>query len=263
MKVLILGAGELASGTALRLHRSGFDLLLTEIAAPLSVRRLVSFSEAVHGGEAAVEEARGRLVSNLAEAEAARWGGEVPVVVDPGHETGLAWRPDAIVDARILKGRHGLRRGVAPRVIGLGPGFTAGDDCDFAIETARGHDLGRVLSRGPTTPNTGVPGTIGGESARRVLRAPQAGRFTEVRHIGDAVREGEEVARVGDRPVRSSLHGVLRGLLRDGAEVAEGTKVGDVDPRTGVNIRTVSDKAMAVAGGVLEALLRGREDEVR
>lgn len=257
MKVLILGAGELASGVALRLHACRFDLLMTETGNPLAVRRTVSFCEAVHEGEASVEGVIARRIAGPEGAERENREGRIPILVDPGGGEALRWGPDALVDGRMMKGGHRLSLGSAPRVIGLGPGFTAGADCHFVVETARGHDLGRVIREGGGRPNSGVPGVLGGESVRRVLRAPADGVFASDRTIGDRVREGEEIGRVGEEAVRASIGGILRGLLRPGTAVPRGTKVGDIDPREGVNPLLTSDKARAVAGGVLEALLRG------
>ncbi|MFH1276839.1 MAG: selenium-dependent molybdenum cofactor biosynthesis protein YqeB [Candidatus Eisenbacteria bacterium] len=261
MKVLILGAGEIASGTALRLHACGFELLMTEKEKPLAVRRTVSFCEAVQGGETAVEGVVARRVRDLVEAEEERRAGSIPVLVDPDGREALSWGVDALVDGRMMKRNHGLGLSSAPRVIGLGPGFTAGVDCHFVVETARGHDLGRVLADGSGRPDTGVPGPLGGESMRRVVRAPGKGVFTSDRRIGEPVRAGEEVGRVGGEPVRAAISGTLRGQIRPGTPVDGGMKIGDIDPRPGVNPLLTSDKARAVAGGVLEALLRGNPRE--
>jgi xanthine dehydrogenase accessory factor len=156
----------------------------------------------------------------------------------------------------MLKGNHGLGPGSAPAVIGLGPGFTAGIDCAFAVETLRGHDLGRVLDQGRTGEDTGSPGTLGGESSRRVLRAESEGIFFSNRQLGGSLHMGDEVGRVGGTTVRSLLDGTLRGLLRPGLQVSLGEKLGDVDPREGIDPFRVSDRALAIAGGVLEAVLR-------
>jgi xanthine dehydrogenase accessory factor len=257
-RVAILGAGEVASGVALRLHRCGFLLLLTEVEEPRAIRRLVAFSEAVFDGRAAVEEARAARARSLAEAEAARAGGEIPVLVDPDGRVWPAWKPDVVVDGRMLKGSHGLSRSSAALVVGLGPGFTAGADCHFVIETLRGHEMGRVLAEGSPAANTGAPAERAGESARRVLRAPLDGIFSSDRRLGDLLEAGDEVARVGESSCVTAIGGMLRGLLRPGLRVRTGEKVGDVDPRGfGVDPRTVSDRSLAIAGGVLEAILRG------
>jgi len=258
-KVAILGAGEVASGVALRLHRCGFSLLLTEVEEPRAIRRLVAFSEAVFDGRAAVEEARAARVVSLAEADAARERGEIPVLVDSEGRVWPAWNPDVLVDARMLKGSHGLSRSSAPLVIGLGPGFTVGGDCHLVIETLRGHEMGRVLANGSTAPNTGVPAERAGEGARRVFRAPTDGIFNSDRRLGDLLEAGDEVARVGESPCVTAIGGMLRGLLRPGLLVRAGEKVGDVDPRgSQVNPHTVSDRSLAIAGGVLEAILSSR-----
>ena len=254
--VLIKGAGDLGTGVAYRLHRVGFRVVVTELPQPTVIRRAVSLAEAVYEGEVAVESLRARLVQDVQQASQALGSGIVPALVDPQADITRELRPRVVVDARMAKRNLGTRLDEADLVLGLGPGFVAGQDVHAVIETARGHYLGRVLLTGEAAPDTGVPGSIGGESARRVLYAPANGVFHALKRIGDPVAKGDVVAGVDDRPVEAFLPGVLRGILRDGLTVHRGMKVGDIDPR-GVRdyCFTVSDKALAVGGGVLEALL--------
>ncbi|HHS96362.1 MAG TPA: EF2563 family selenium-dependent molybdenum hydroxylase system protein [Chloroflexi bacterium] len=253
---IVKGGGDLGTGVAWRLHRCGFRVLVTETAQPTVIRRAVAFASAIYEGAITVDGVTARRVENDGEMEAAWEAGEVPVIVDPEGESIRRLRPDVVVDAIIAKRNIGTRITDAPIVVALGPGFTAGVDCHAVIETNRGHNLGKVILEGTAEPNTGVPGTVGGESARRVLRAPTEGIFRGVRAIGDRVREGEVVAYVDDAPVRSQLNGVVRGLLHDGLRVHKGMKVGDVDPRGVVsNCFTISEKALAIGGGVVEAIL--------
>lgn len=255
---LIKGAGDLASGVALRLHRAGFDVLMTEIERPTVVRRTVSFAEAVYEQLTTVEDLRGVLVAGAEAARDAMERGYVAVLVDPDARVRLDLPPALLVDAIIAKRNLGTARDDALAVVALGPGFVAGQDCHAVIETMRGHDLGRVYYRGKAFPNTGIPGEIGGIGADRVLRAPAAGVFRGERRIGDQVRAGDIVGFVDEgpatQPVVATIDGVLRGLLHDGVRVTEGFKAGDVDPRAQRgHCFTVSDKALAIAGGVLEA----------
>lgn len=256
LKVLIRGAGEMATGVAWRLHRSGFRCLMTEVERPLAVRRGVAFSEAVYDGEKVVEGVRAVLIRSPSEVEGVWRRGEVAVLVDPEASCLREVRPDVLVDAIMAKRNLGTRKDQAPLVIGLGPGFRAGWDVHAVVETNRGHNLGRVIWNGEAEPDTGIPGAIGGYTVERVLRAPGQGVLRVEKGIGEEVREGEVVAWVGDLPVRARIPGVVRGMLRDGTEVTPGLKIGDIDPR---GIReycfTISDKARAIAGGVLEAIL--------
>ena len=254
--VLIKGAGDLATGVAFRLHRAGMRVVMTEIPQPTAIRRAVAFAEAVYEGTHTVEGITARRVEGLGEIQAAWERGEIPVVVDPKARIRELLKPDVVIDAIIAKRNTGTRITDAPVVIALGPGFTAGVDCHAVIETNRGHYLGRVILKGSAQPNTGVPGEIGGESEKRVIRSPADGVFNALRTIGDFVEEGEVVAQVNGEPVRARLKGVLRGILHPGLSVRKGMKVGDVDPR-GVREHcfTISDKSLAVAGGVLEAIL--------
>ncbi len=255
MLVCVRGAGDLASGIAVRLHRAGWQVAMLDIAEPTSVRRSVCFSEAVRLGETLVEDVRGVAVAGPDEVAAAVAAGDVAVMVDPDGRSIPALAPDAVVDAILAKRNFGTDLSMAPIVVGVGPGFTAPDDVDAAVETQRGHDLGRVYYRGTPAPNTGIPGNIGGYTVERVLRAPADGVFSGVASIGDVVAAGDVVATVDGVPMEATIDGGLRGLLQDGLTVFRGMKAGDIDPRCEVsNCFSVSDKARSVAGGVLEAL---------
>lgn len=254
--ILIKGAGELASGVAHRLNQSHFKVCMTEIAHPQAVRREVSFCEAVYDREKEVEGVVARLILSSEEVPKVWQEGKIPLIVDPEAKIRDALKPDVLVDAIIAKINLGTRITDAPLVIGLGPGFQAGRDVHLVIETNRGHNVGRVILKGEAEPNTGIPGEIGGSSAERVLRSPKAGRFSATKRIGEYVQAGDIIAYVDDAPVKASIGGVIRGLLREGIEVHKGMKSGDIDPR-GIkeHCYTISDKSRAIAGGVLEAIL--------
>lgn len=256
LKVLIKGAGDLATGIAYRLHRAGMLIAMTEIPYPTAIRRAVAFAQAVYSGIHVVEGITARRVESLEEIFEAWERGEIPVIVDPETRIRESLKPHVLVDAIMAKRNTGTSINDAPIVIALGPGFTAGVDCHAVIETNRGHYLGRVILEGQAQPNTGIPGEIGGESERRVLRAPVDGAFRPLKEIGDFVEEGETVAEVNGVAIKARTKGVLRGILHPGLKVRQGMKVGDVDPR-GVRdyCFTISDKSLSVAGGVLEAIL--------
>lgn len=256
MFTLIRGAGDLASGIALRLWRSGIEVVMTDLPRPTAIRRTVSFSEAIVHGETTVEDVTARLAANADEARALLAQGIVPVLADPDCACRADLHPDALVDAILAKRNLGTRRTDAPIVIGVGPGFTAGVDCHAVVETMRGHTLGRVIYTGSALPNTNIPGLIGGFAGERVLRAPAYGEFRSARQIGDLVKAGDIAGYVAGETMACTIDGVLRGLIADGVLVHKGMKSGDVDPRGDVdNCYTASDKALAVGGGVLEALL--------
>ncbi len=255
MRVVIRGAGDLASGVALRLWRAGMDVVLLDVEKPTAIRRTVAFSEAIVHGEQTVEDVTARLAT-AETAEETLAAGYIPVLVDPEGRSIPTLRPDALVDAILAKRNLGTEITDAPVVIGVGPGFTAGVDCHAVVETMRGHTLGRVIREGSAIPNTGIPGLIGGFAGERVLRAPAAGLFHPLRSIGDAVTEGEILATVEGKPMVATLTGTLRGILPEGTEVFPGMKAGDIDPRCQrSHCFTASDKALAVGGGVLEAVL--------
>lgn len=253
--VVVKGGGDIATGIAHRLFRSGFKVLITELAQPTVVRRTVAFAEAVFTGKTIVEGVRAvRTVPG--DAARAIGCGVVPVVVDPACACLRRFDCLAVVDAILAKKNTGTRRDDAPIVIGVGPGFTAPDDVHAVVETMRGHNLGRVIYKGIATANTGIPGEIGGFTTERVLRAATDGVFVGKRTIGDRVTAGEVVGEVGGQPVVATIPGIVRGLLHDGQYVTRGFKIGDIDPRCQrSHCRTISDKARSVGGGVLEAIL--------
>ncbi|WP_273395512.1 selenium-dependent molybdenum cofactor biosynthesis protein YqeB [Thermophilibacter mediterraneus] len=256
MLVVIRGAGDIASGVALRLRRAGMEVVMCDLAVPTSIRRTVCFSEAIRLGEVRVEGVRGARCADAGEARSVAGSGDVAVLVDPDARCVAELRPDALVDAILAKRNLGTTRDMAPVVVGVGPGFTARVDCDAAVETMRGHYLGRVYYEGSPLPNTAVPGLIGGYAGERVMRAPADGVFEPCVEIGAQVAAGDVCATVAGVPMRATIDGVVRGLLQRGVAVREGMKSGDVDPRCHPEyIRSSSDKALAVGGGVLEAIL--------
>jgi len=255
-KIWIRGAGDLATGIALRLYRSGFDIVMSDIAVPTTVRRTVAFSPAVYTGETSVEGITGKLCENISMIDTVMESGCIPVIVDPSGEIMKEYKPDIIVDAIIAKTNIGTKITDADIVIGVGPGFEAGVDCHAVVETKRGHNLGRVLWSGSAYPNTGVPGNIGGYTVERIIRATADGVFRAKVNIGDYVKAGDLLAYCDETPVYANIDGIVRGLLQDGVKVKTGMKSGDVDPRAEKEYCfTVSDKASAIGGGVLEAIL--------
>lgn len=278
---IVRGGGDLGTGAALRLQRAGWRVLVTELAKPLVIRRGAALAAAIYDGAIELENTVGVKIDRVAEADRIWASDRLPVLIDPTRSAVAALQPPVIVDAIMAKRNLGTRRDDAPIVIALGPGFTAGADCHAVIETQRGHNLGRVYYQGAAAADTGTPGKLGGEDALRVLRAPTDGVFYGQRKIGEAVKADEVIGRViavdvsltdsaawrlsavdrdSSRPlgtvIRTQIAGVLRGILHDGLTVGAGTKIADVDPRAEVSYCfTVSDKAWAVGGGVLEAAL--------
>lgn len=294
--IICRGAGDLATGIIHRLHRAGHRMIALETDYPAAIRRQVSFCEAVYDGSAAVEGVTARLVPALTDAEtdtetcsgindipaahiaSEKWdssaieavleAGEVPLLIDPKGESIELLKPDVVVDAIIAKKNLGTTINMAPLVIGVGPGFTAGQDVHLVIESMRGHNLARIITDGMAQPNTGVPGNIAGFTSERVIHAPAAGYIHDVRKIGDIVQKGDEIARIyPDKesydnvlseyvPVNATITGIIRGLIREEYYFREGFKIADIDPRESElsNCFTISDKARSIAGSVLEAV---------
>lgn len=270
--IVVRGAGDLATGTIHRLKKAGFRLLVLEAEHPAAIRRQVALSEAVYAGSARVEDVEAvRMDVDLAEKKNRKelleqemeriWKKDgVPVLVDPAGLSIAALRPAVVVDAILAKKNLGTTKEMAPLVIALGPGFTAGEDVDVVIETKRGHNLGRVIRSGSAVPNTGIPGIIGGYGKERVMHAQAEGILRNVASIGDIVEARAVIAEIetenGTVPVEVSLSGLLRGLIRDGYPVTKGFKIADIDPRKEElqNCFTISDKARCIAGSVLEVI---------
>ena len=270
--IVVRGAGDLATGTIHRLKKAGFRLLVLEAEHPAAIRRQVALSEAVYAGSARVEDVEAvRMDVDLAEKKNRKelleqemeriWKKDgVPVLVDPAGLSIAALRPAVVVDAILAKKNLGTTKEMAPLVIALGPGFTAGEDVDVVIETKRGHNLGRVIRSGSAVPNTGIPGIIGGYGKERVMHAQAEGILRNAASIGDIVEARAVIAEIetenGTVPVEASLSGLLRGLIRDGYPVTKGFKIADIDPRKEElqNCFTISDKARCITGSVLEVI---------
>jgi xanthine dehydrogenase accessory factor len=254
--VVIRGAGDIATGVAHRLHRSGFKVLLLEVEHPLVVRRTVSFAQAVIDGETVVEGVLARKVAGIDEIKSAWRYGKIPVLVDPGAAILEKIKADVVVDATLAKRDTGMRRDMAPLTIALGPGFEAGRQVHVVIETMRSHNLGRLFFEGSALPDTGKPDPVMGHAEERVLRSPCKGTIHHVLDIGARVKKDEIICYVGQEPVAAAFDGVVRGLIMNGREVPQGLKIGDVDPRLVTDhCYTISDKARTLGGSVLEAIL--------
>lgn len=271
-KILIIcrGGGDLATGIVHRLFRAGFPVLVLETDSPAAIRRQVSFSEAVYDGTATVEGVTAERIAsaNRASVNHVLEEGRVPLLVDPEGSSIPLLKPDIVVDAIIAKKNLGTAKEMAPLVIGVGPGFTAGEDVDLVVESMRGHNLARIFTSGSALPNTGIPGNIGGFTKERVLHAEAAGYMKNIRKIGDIVEKGEEIARIYEKmtedgtfsgsyvSVEASISGMIRGLIREGYHFQKGFKIADIDPRESelANCFTISDKARSIGGSVLEAV---------
>ncbi len=266
--IICRGAGDLATGIIHRLHKAGFKVLALETDRPAAIRRQVSFCEAVYEKEITIEGVTAKLITSLDELDDIIEKDFIPVIVDPKARLITELKPDIVVDAIIAKKNLGTFIDMAPLVIGIGPGFTAGEDVDIVVETMRGHDLARIIEKGQALVNTGIPGNIGGYTSERVIHAEAAGFIKNIHYIGDVVKKGEEIARIYKSKdafmnpkssfvsVKASISGIIRGLIREGFEVTKGFKIADIDPREGElkNCFTISDKSRSIGGSVLEAV---------
>jgi xanthine dehydrogenase accessory factor len=255
---IVRGGGDLATGVIYRLWRVGFTVLVLESCRPTAIRLPVSVAQAIYEGRHVIEGMRARRIafSDSARAALPPDDGDVGVLVDPLGTSIADLRPDLLVDAIMAKKNCGTRKDMAPYVIAIGPGFCAPGDVHAVVETLRGHNLGRVITDGEAVPDTGVPGEIGGETVNRVVRAPAGGNAHFTVSIGDRVEAGQVIGEVNGTPVEVKISGVVRGLIHPSVHVVAGMKIGDVDPRAArANCFSISDKSLAIGGGVLEAAL--------
>lgn len=256
MLICIKGAGDLATGIAWRLHRCGFKICCTDIAQPTTVRCTIAFSRAVYEGRATVMDLTGVLAADAEDALRIIGDGDVPVLVDPDYTEARKLDPDVLVDAIIAKKNIRTELCDAPLVVGVGPGFTAGINCHFCVESNRGHNMGRTIYDGSTEPDTAVPGDVGGFAQERIIRATADGIWHPKVRIADYVRKGDLVALAGETPVYAGMSGIVRGMLPEGTPTRLGLKSGDIDARCEVeDCFTSTDKANAIAGGILEGIL--------
>lgn len=260
--VVVRGGGDIASGVIQKFHRSGFKVVVLEVEKPSFIRRTVCYGEAVYEKEITLEKSKAVLTCGIDEINRELEKGNIALVIDPFGDIIKELKPLAVIDAILAKKNLGTTIHMAPITIGLGPGFSAGKDVDIVVETMRGHDLGRLIFSGKAKDNTGIPGIIKGFGRERVIYSETHGIFKSIKKIGDIVEKNETIAFVGDTPVRSPLTGIIRGLIRDGYEVTDGFKIGDIDPRKDQrqNCDTISDKARNVGGSTLEAVLYLRRE---
>ncbi len=256
VRVLVRGGGDLGSGVALRLHKAGLRVVIAEIPLPLVLRRTVAFANAIYLGTMQVEDILSQKVANHNEARLLLEQRIIPVIVEPDPDSVQLSSYEIIVDARMLKIAVPYQLSVSPFIIGLGPGFTAMKNCHAAIETNRGHFLGRVILEGSPESDTRKPGKIAGHEFERVIRAPIEGVIHSGLELGTLITENDIVAFIDNTPVKAPINGTLRGLMHDGIHVTQGLKIGDIDPRFHEKLHSfVSEKSLAIAGGVMEAIL--------
>lgn len=254
--VIIRGGGDIASGIAYRLFKSGYKVVILEMDKPSTIRRAVSFGSAVYSKSVEVEGIKGILTKNPKEVYQVLEDGNIPVYIDPKADLVKEIKPNVVVDGILSKRNLTTNRKMAPITIGVGPGFQAGKDVDLVIESKRGHFLGRVIYRGRAAKDTGIPGDVLGYKEERLIRANNSGRVESLFKIGDRVEKGDIVCKIGGREIKARISGVLRGMIEEGYIVKKGLKIGDIDPRGVVDYAyTISDKALAIGGGVLEGIL--------
>lgn len=254
--VVVRGGGDIASGICHRLHRAGLKVLILDIEKPTTIRREVAFSEAIYSSEIEIEGVKAVHVKGFEEIYNEIDKGNISVYIDETGQIIDRLNPIAVVDSILAKKNLGTTMEMAPITIGVGPGFEAGKDVDLVVETVRGHYLGRVIYEGTAIKNTGIPGNILGHTEDRIIRAVTEGEVIPLVQIGDVVEKGDTICKIGETYIKANLSGVVRGMIKEGLHVTTGYKIGDIDPRGDKEYAfTISEKARAVGGGVLEAIM--------
>jgi len=255
--VLVRGGGEVGSAVAHRLTQSHFRICITEIASPLAVSRETCFSEAVYDTVKVVEGLKAeRTLPNLEGIYRVWRNANIPIVVDPELAVKPLLKPDVLVNAMMLKRKTSTKITDAPLVIGIGPGFVAGEDAHLVVESNNSNNLGKVIVEGEAEADTGKPVEIGGLSKERVIWAEDAGVFTTTKNIGDAILANDIIGNIGETPLPAPISGMLRGLLRNEVKVLAGAKLVEIDPVNDKSVCfSIRDKMRAIAGGVLEAIM--------
>lgn len=253
--IWVRGAGELASAVAHLLQRLGYPLFLSEREPPLAIRRSVTFSDAILEGSTTVDGITAAFYDRYTLPDTLP-GAVIPLYRDDPEQL-RRLGAKILVDGRMLKRDIGDARTWAEYVIGMGPGFHTGQNCHAVIETMRGHDLGRVITAGSASEDTGIPGRIGGQTSQRLIRASRCGQVQWQVDFGQLVEAGQVIGLIDQgMPIHAPISGLIRGLISEHSSVIKGLKIGDVDPRgSAVNHLKISDKARMIASGVLESIL--------
>lgn len=252
--VLIRGAGELASAIGLTLNRVGFKVIMTELPIPLAIRRSVCFGDAMFAESSKVENVTS-VKSDLNNYNEILNNHRIPILLDSIDFINII-KPEFYIDARMLKKDVIDRRGRSCFTVGIGPGFTVGKNCDVIVETMRGHNLGKILWNGSAQKNTGIPGSVGGESGRRVVHSNFDGRVKWNVDFGDIVDENQVIGKIDGIEIKSQISGMIRGLISQKVAIIKEMKIADIDPRGNtIDYKTISDKDRNIGRGVLEAIM--------
>lgn len=252
MRCIVRGVGDVGSAVAHALCRAGHHVAIHDSPAPTAHRRGMAFVDAVFDGQTALDGVTARRVDDLSSLSGIWASGGVAIYVGAFSDI-LAVGWDVLVDARMRKRAQAEdQRSCAPLVIGLGPGFTVGENCHRAIETGW-DDLGRIVEAGSTAALHGEPRSILGRGRERLVYAPAAGPFLSDRAVGDLVDSGERIATIGTHELTAPLAGVLRGLTRSGVTVDKGTKVIEIDPRgKAAPVTGLGERPRRIAEGVIQ-----------
>jgi xanthine dehydrogenase accessory factor len=262
LHILIRGGNDIGSAVAHRLFTAGYPVMILEAPQPLTVRRGMAYAQAIYDGRVTLEGVTAERVPGVEQVEGhLRSRSAIPVLGASGDAVLDALHPQVIVDARMRKKERSTSRITdAPLVIGLGPGFRAGVEAHVVIETNRGPNLGRIITKGEADAYTGEPLEIAGHSKDRYLYAPHPGVFRTPYTLGDQVEEGQAVGEVGGTTLTVKVGGIIRGIVKDGLAVAQGAKLVDIDPRRDpAALIQISQKAWRIADSVL-TVIRERDN---
>ena len=253
---MVRGIGDVGSAVAHRLFVDGYAVVMHDVAMPVTTRRGMAFADAIFDGQTVLGGVRATRADDLIRVRDELTSHRaIPIYVGTLGTLLADVQPAIIVDARMRKHvQPEVPCGLAPFMIGLGPGLVPGRHADVVVETSW-ERLGMVLTEEASLPLAGEPRPLGGHARDRYVYAPCDGVFRTKAHIGDTVRQGEEIAEIGLTRLTAPLDGVLRGLTRDGVPVSTRTKVIEVDPRgSAAEVRGISERPRRIAEGVLRAI---------
>ncbi|HUB63356.1 MAG TPA: xanthine dehydrogenase [Methylocella sp.] len=253
---VILGTNEIASAVAVNLYHGGYGVVLSHDPLPPVIRRKMAFHDALFDDPVIVGGVAARRVDTGLEILSSFRSTKDVIITELGLLDLIVLRTiDILVDARLQKYQVTPDlRPLARFTIGLGPGFTAGANCDFAIET-RPAKTGRIIEQGATDEADGVARRLGSAGAERFVYSAMPGRWHTAIEIGTRIFKDFIIGHLGGEAVRAPFDGILRGVVRDGIEVPAGVKLLEVDPRgRAANWTGTDSRARTIATAVSKAV---------
>lgn len=236
---IVLGLNEIASAIAVRLYNEGYAVVMAHDPGCPVIRRGMSFADALYEGKATLGGVTALSVdSTLAARFQVRAQACISVTRLDLSELLLLGNIQVLIDARLqVAAVTPQLRKLARLTIGVGCGFTPGEDCDATVTVDQErHSDG---------------------SARRMLlvRSPVNGRWHTPLDVGVRIYKGFPLGYLGSSIIKSPVDGVLRGIARDDIDVPAGAELIEIWTGTGARRWWGLDAhGSSIAGRVLRAL---------